>query len=173
MTPAFPNGAAVASTLPLFPKPTPSQSASALLRAAAGLTQALGEGRSIDAKSLRTAMETAFGASDAEGAWDWKLAYDACETAPGVEVPSGCPPDIAAGRKLLRQGRRRDARSDRSVEQRRLVIVNRQQLGQTAAQSARERLQSRSCHRIEIARDPARHDHVHHEAMAEAGLGLA
>ena len=26
-------------------------------------------------------METAFGASDATGAWDWKTAYDACEAA--------------------------------------------------------------------------------------------
>jgi predicted RNA methylase len=26
-------------------------------------------------------METAFGGSDAEGAWDWKTAYDACEAA--------------------------------------------------------------------------------------------
>ena len=26
-------------------------------------------------------METAFAGSDAEGAWDWKLAYDACEAA--------------------------------------------------------------------------------------------
>ena len=30
---------------------------------------------------LRAAMETAFGASDADGAWDWKTAYDACEAA--------------------------------------------------------------------------------------------
>ena len=30
---------------------------------------------------LRAAMERAFGASDAEGAWDWKTAYDACEAA--------------------------------------------------------------------------------------------
>jgi hypothetical protein len=27
-------------------------------------------------------METAFGASDATGAWDWKTAYDACEARP-------------------------------------------------------------------------------------------
>ena len=30
---------------------------------------------------LRAAMESAFGASDADGAWDWKTAYDACEAA--------------------------------------------------------------------------------------------
>ncbi|MDC6684952.1 hypothetical protein N4Q63_28195, partial [Leclercia adecarboxylata] len=27
------------------------------------------------------AMESAFGASDATGAWNWKMAYDACEAA--------------------------------------------------------------------------------------------
>src|SRR5215831_6331847 len=41
----------------------------------------LERGRRIDAAILRTAMETAFGASDATGAWDWKTAYDACEAA--------------------------------------------------------------------------------------------
>ena len=30
---------------------------------------------------LRAAMESAFGGSDADGAWDWKTAYDACEAA--------------------------------------------------------------------------------------------
>ncbi len=38
-------------------------------------------GPQIDAPILRAAMETAFGGSDADGAWDWKLAYDACEAA--------------------------------------------------------------------------------------------
>lgn len=30
---------------------------------------------------LRTAMEIALGASDADGSWSWKTAYDACEAA--------------------------------------------------------------------------------------------
>jgi predicted RNA methylase len=41
----------------------------------------LERGRRIDAAILRAAMETAFGGSDAAGAWDWKAAYDACEAA--------------------------------------------------------------------------------------------
>jgi hypothetical protein len=70
-----------AATLPLFP-PTPRPaSASALFRAAASLSEALAQGRALDARTLRAAMETAFGGSDAEGAWDWKLAYDAAEAA--------------------------------------------------------------------------------------------
>lgn len=38
-------------------------------------------GKSIDARVLRDAMEDAFGASDTEGAWVWKDAYEAVEAA--------------------------------------------------------------------------------------------
>jgi predicted RNA methylase len=41
----------------------------------------LARGRAIDASVLRTVMTEAFGGSDAEGLWDWKEAYDACEAA--------------------------------------------------------------------------------------------
>jgi predicted RNA methylase len=41
----------------------------------------LERGQRVDAVILRAAMEAAFGASDASGAWDWKTAYDACEAA--------------------------------------------------------------------------------------------
>ncbi|MGC8020565.1 hypothetical protein ACP3WW_22900, partial [Salmonella enterica] len=49
------------------------------LAAAGHLLPHLEQGRTIDAAILRSAMEQAFGASDATGAWDWKTAYDACE----------------------------------------------------------------------------------------------
>jgi predicted RNA methylase len=55
--------------------------ASLILDAAARLLPALSRGQSIDASALREAMTAAFGASDAEGAWVWKDAYDACEAA--------------------------------------------------------------------------------------------
>ena len=55
--------------------------ASAVVRAARQLLTDLERGRRIDAASLRGAMEAAFGASDASGAWNWKTAYDACEAA--------------------------------------------------------------------------------------------
>ncbi|MGD9846207.1 MAG: strawberry notch-like NTP hydrolase domain-containing protein, partial [Variibacter sp.] len=55
--------------------------ASAVFVAARLLLPHLEHGRRIDAPMLRTALETAFGASDADGAWDWKTAYDACEAA--------------------------------------------------------------------------------------------
>ena len=55
--------------------------ASAVVRAARQLFTDLERGRRIDATALRNAMEAAFGASDASGAWNWKTAYDACEAA--------------------------------------------------------------------------------------------
>ena len=41
----------------------------------------LERGQRIDAGVIRAVMDSAFGGSDAEGAWDWKTAYDACEAA--------------------------------------------------------------------------------------------
>ena len=55
--------------------------ARSILAAAALILPDLERGRAIDARALRAAMETAFGGSDADGAWDWKTAYDACEAA--------------------------------------------------------------------------------------------
>ena len=55
--------------------------ATAVAEAARLLFPHLERGLRVDATVLRAAMETAFGASDASGAWDWKTAYDACEAA--------------------------------------------------------------------------------------------
>ncbi|MGJ4950035.1 strawberry notch-like NTP hydrolase domain-containing protein [Bradyrhizobium sp. HKCCYLS20291] len=55
--------------------------AEAILRAAELLLPTLTRGQRIDALCLRRAMQTAFGGSDAEGSWDWKTAYEACEAA--------------------------------------------------------------------------------------------
>ncbi len=54
---------------------------SAILAAADLLLPHLEHGERIDAALLRRAMESAFAASDASGAWDWKAAYEACEVA--------------------------------------------------------------------------------------------
>jgi hypothetical protein len=54
---------------------------SALVVAAKILLAELEPGRAIHAQALRIAMTAGFGSSDAEGAWDWKTAYDACEAA--------------------------------------------------------------------------------------------
>jgi predicted RNA methylase len=62
--------------------PAAATAASAIAQAARLLLFDLEHGRRIDtAGILRSAMESAFGASDAAGAWHWKSAYDACEAA--------------------------------------------------------------------------------------------
>lgn len=60
---------------------SPRSTSAGILEAARLLLPDLERGRRIDAGVLRSAMETAFEASDAAGAWDWKAAYDACEAA--------------------------------------------------------------------------------------------
>ena len=55
--------------------------ACAVVKAARQIMTDLERGRRVDAAVLRNAMETASGASDATGAWNWKTAYDACEAA--------------------------------------------------------------------------------------------
>ena len=71
-----PVAGAPATPLPFAP---PSAISTAVFAAANLLLRHLERGERIDAAILRRAMETAFGASDASGAWDWKLAYEACE----------------------------------------------------------------------------------------------
>ena len=69
-----------ASAAPLSMRAT-AVVASAVVRAARQLLTDLEQGRRIDATVLRSAMQAAFGSSDATGLWDWKAAYDACEAA--------------------------------------------------------------------------------------------
>ena len=71
---------ALAAT-PIAAAPTNPDPAAAIAAAARLLLPDLERGRRIDAAMLRAAMERAFGGSDAEGAWDWKTAYDCCEAA--------------------------------------------------------------------------------------------
>jgi trans-2-enoyl-CoA reductase len=59
--------------------------AAAIAKAAQLLLLRLERGQRIDATVLRATMESAFGASDVEGGWDWKTAYDACVSI-GVQI---------------------------------------------------------------------------------------
>ncbi|MER8545679.1 strawberry notch family protein [Mesorhizobium sp. M1169] len=72
--------AAPAVPLPLVSSPA-VEPAAAIHSAAQFLLPHLERGKRVDVSSLRSAMEAAFAASDASGAWDWKSAYDACEVA--------------------------------------------------------------------------------------------
>ncbi|TXH36478.1 MAG: methylase [Rhodospirillaceae bacterium] len=60
---------------------SPACTVSAIIGAAERLLPHLERGQRVNATIVRTAMEAAFGGSDASGAWDWKTAYDACEVA--------------------------------------------------------------------------------------------
>jgi hypothetical protein len=59
----------------------PQHVAASIILAAHDLLGHLAAGRRLDARAIRTAMQSAFGASDAAGAWDWKTAYEAVEVA--------------------------------------------------------------------------------------------
>jgi predicted RNA methylase len=79
MTPS--TALAAAPAVAASPLASPSDIARCIGAAAHHLLPHLEHGRQVDAATLRAAMEQAFGASDASGAWDWKTAYDACEAA--------------------------------------------------------------------------------------------
>ena len=82
--PARPPAAAVpapSTPAPIAPRPAIPSKPSALLAAARTLLPVLETGRPLDARVLREAMTRAFGASDADGAWVWKDAYEAAEAA--------------------------------------------------------------------------------------------
>ena len=99
----FVSSTAFAAAPPAMPA-SPDASA-ALIAAAASLLDHLALGRAVDTPALRAAMCDAFGGSDAEGAWDWKTAYDACEAAtvlflrrfgPGMRGRAGSPAALLA-----------------------------------------------------------------------------
>lgn len=60
--------------------PVPATAAN-LVQAARYLLPYFEAGHAVDAKTLRCAMQDAFGASDTSGAWIWKDAYNAAEVA--------------------------------------------------------------------------------------------
>jgi hypothetical protein len=66
-----PATAPAAAILPLFAATPIPDKASGLFQAATTLAQLLGQGRALDTRAFRSAMEATFGASDAEGAWVW------------------------------------------------------------------------------------------------------
>ncbi|WP_086467042.1 strawberry notch-like NTP hydrolase domain-containing protein [Oceanibaculum nanhaiense] len=73
--------AAVTTAAPRTRAITEPDTATCLIRAANLLLQDIEHGHAVDSRQLRTAMEQAFGGTDAEGAWSWKDAYEACEAA--------------------------------------------------------------------------------------------
>lgn len=78
------------------PSAAPVDPAAAVYAAALHLLPHLECGRRVDAVVLRSAMEASFGASDTSGAWNWAMAYDACEAATALFLRR-------YGRSLLRK----------------------------------------------------------------------
>jgi predicted RNA methylase len=66
---------------PLPAAPTAPATTDALVHAARIILPHLERGQRVDAPALRAAMESAYRGSDADGAWDWKTAYNSCEAA--------------------------------------------------------------------------------------------
>ena len=76
---ATPLPAALPATEPALAEPAATPGA--LLAAARTLLPVLEAGQPLDAPTLRRAMTRAFGATDAQGGWLWKDAYEASEAA--------------------------------------------------------------------------------------------
>ncbi len=66
----------LAPVAPPVSVPSAADPAPAIIAVADALQPDLTQGFQIDALRLRLEMERAFGGSDADGAWDWKLAYE-------------------------------------------------------------------------------------------------
>jgi predicted RNA methylase len=75
------SAAAIAAAPLAAPAVSQPDAGVALVAAARLLLADIERGLAIDAPALRAAMIAAFDGSDAEGIWDWKTAYDACEVA--------------------------------------------------------------------------------------------
>ncbi len=71
----------VATAPPLVAPLQCPDTAAAIVSVAQSLQPDLAQGFQINALRLHMEMERAFGGSDADGAWDWKLAYEAGEVA--------------------------------------------------------------------------------------------
>ena len=106
---SVPPGAALAASAPFRAPAKPS----AILAAAQQILPHLERGQRIDAVLLRVAMENAFGGSDADGAWDWKTAYDACEAATVLFLRRNAPG--AARASPVSHGTASDPRPDRGA----------------------------------------------------------
>lgn len=74
------------STLSLFPPTTRGARSANILAAARALAAQLARSRTLDRRVVSAIMTTAFGATDAEGAWSWRDAYDAIEAATVLQV---------------------------------------------------------------------------------------
>ena len=74
------------TTASLFAEPSGTDRPANILAAARALVTSLARSRPLDRRLVADVMTTAFGASDAEGGWTWRDAYDAIEAATVLQV---------------------------------------------------------------------------------------
>ncbi|TAJ68722.1 MAG: methylase [Phenylobacterium sp.] len=74
------------AALPLFAADAAGDRPQNLLAAGRALAPHLFRGRPLERRVVSTVLTTTFGATDAEGAWDWRDAYDAIEAAMVLQV---------------------------------------------------------------------------------------
>ncbi|MDP3405803.1 MAG: strawberry notch family protein [Brevundimonas sp.] len=74
------------ANLSLFADPAGADAGANVLAAARALATHLARSRPLDRRLVAQVMTTAFGASDAEGAWVWRDAYDAIEAATVLQI---------------------------------------------------------------------------------------
>jgi hypothetical protein len=132
------------AALPLFAPQAPDK-VSGLFHAGTILARLLEKGRVLDARLLRSVVEQAFGATDAEGAWVWKDAYEAVEVAqvlflqkfgPAMAAQAAAPADLLA--MLARLAARLPSQTRRSEESQHLQQFSTPiTLGAVAARAAR------------------------------------
>lgn len=73
-------------SLSLFADPSTAEAPANTLAAGRSLAIHLARSRPLDRRLVADVMTTAFGASDAEGAWTWRDAYDAIEAAMVLQI---------------------------------------------------------------------------------------
>jgi hypothetical protein len=74
------------AALPLFATAAAEDRPANLLSAARALAPHLFRGRPLERRVVSAVLTTTFGATDAEGAWDWRDAYDAIEAAMVLQI---------------------------------------------------------------------------------------
>jgi hypothetical protein len=126
MNPIASTAAQASAILPLFLPSSRPDTASSVIQAATALVEALAKGQALDADMLRAAMEAAFGASDAAGAWNWKLAYEASEAAqilflrkfaPAMRARAGSPAAFLAMLASLAPSQTRRSEESQALQQ--------------------------------------------------------
>ena len=95
------------------------------------------------------------------------------EIATRIEGAARGAPDIAAGAELARMLALDDSCGDGAILQRSGVVVKIDQARKHLSHFRKQRVHLCDPVRRDVARDPARHDRIHHQTVTERGVGSA